>query len=76
MKAGSSKRRLILLSGLLLSFLVVLNMSTFVLYTRAKDYLDAELGERLRSIALMLAHTTEIASDEMPGADETKSALK
>ncbi|MFQ5512562.1 MAG: ATP-binding protein [Candidatus Krumholzibacteriia bacterium] len=56
---SSSKKRLILLSGFLLAFVVVLNVSTLVLYKRSKDYLDNELGERLRSIATTLSHAVE-----------------
>jgi signal transduction histidine kinase len=64
MKAVSTKKRLLLISGFLAAFLLVLNVSTYVLYTRAKDYLDAELGERLRSIAVTLSHTVEISAPD------------
>jgi signal transduction histidine kinase len=60
----SSRKRLILISGFLVAFLAVLNISTFALYRRAKSYLDTELGERLRSIAITLAHAVENAQPD------------
>ncbi len=61
-RISSSRKRLILLSGFLLAFLIVFNFSTFLLYKRAKTYLDDELGERLRSIAVSLSHYVELGS--------------
>jgi signal transduction histidine kinase len=58
---SSSKKRLVLLSGFLLAFVVVLNFSTYILYKRSQAYLDNELGERLRSIATTLSHAIENA---------------
>jgi len=75
MKTFSSTKRLFLLSSFLLAFLLVLNISTYVLYTRAKDYLDAELGERLRSIALTLSYAVETSSPGSVGSDDTNPAL-
>jgi signal transduction histidine kinase len=75
MKAVSPKKRLILLSGFLIAFLLVLNVSTYILYTRAKDYLDTELGERLRSIAVALSHTVEISTNGPPRATDISPKL-
>ena len=72
---GSSTKRLVLLSGFLLAFLVVLNVSTFILYKRSKDYLDNELGERLRSIASTLSHAIENASPDTLSAQEIDASL-
>ena len=77
-RALSSKKRLILLSGFLLAFLAVFNASTYILYVRAKDHLDAELGERLRSVAVLLTHTVEASKSgvsEATGIDPDLSAL-
>ncbi|UCG52112.1 MAG: ATP-binding protein [Candidatus Latescibacterota bacterium] len=60
----SSRKRLALLSGFLLAFIIVLNVSTYVLYQRAKVHLDNELGERLRAIATTLAHAVEFTGSE------------
>ncbi len=70
---SSRKKRLILLAGFLIAFLFVFNFSTYLLYKRAKDYLDDELGERLRSIAVSIAHTVELSSPTEL-TDETISA--
>jgi signal transduction histidine kinase len=59
---SSAKKRLILLAGFLLAFLFVFNLSTVLLYRRAKSYLDDELGERLRSIAVSISHYVEFSS--------------
>lgn len=63
-------------AGFLVAFAVVLNVSTFALYTKAKLYLDAELGERLRSIALALSHTIEIATDGWADRSSMNPALQ
>lgn len=60
----SSKRRLMLSAGFLVAFLVVFNFSTYVLYKRSKDYLDTELGERLRSVATTLSHAVEVVAPD------------
>ncbi len=76
LKAVSSKKRLVLLGGFLIAFLLVLNVSTYILYTRAKDYLDTELGERLRSIAVALSHTVEISTNGSPRAPDISPTLR
>ena len=58
----SSRKRLLLVSAFMLGFLLVLNLSTLLLYRRAENYLDNELGERLRAIAITLSRATEVAS--------------
>jgi signal transduction histidine kinase len=60
-----TRNRLLLISGFLLAFFVVLSFSTYVLYTRSKDHLDTALGERLRSIAVTLSHAVEISTAGM-----------
>ncbi len=72
---SSSKKRLILLSGFLAAFLIVFNFSTYLLYQRAKNYLDAELGERLRSIAVSLSHVVEFSSPDELTADTISASL-
>lgn len=59
----STRNRLLLVSGVILAFVVVLTFSTWVLYTRSKSHLDTALGERLRSVAVMLAHAVETVTD-------------
>ena len=76
MKAFSSKKRLLLLGGFLIAFLLVLTVSTYILYTQAKDYLDKELGERLRSIAVALSHTVEISTNGSLQAKDISPALR
>ncbi len=66
---SSSRKRLVLLSGFLLAFVVVLNFSTYILYKRSQDYLDNELGERLRSIAATLSHAVENATPDSLSAE-------
>ena len=64
MKAVSSKKRLALIGGFLIAFLLVLNVSTYVLYTRAKDYLDTELGGLSASMATFpTTYTLPVAAD-------------
>ncbi|MCK4773263.1 MAG: hypothetical protein KAT30_00705, partial [Candidatus Krumholzibacteria bacterium] len=75
MKAVSSKKRLTLVVGFLIAFLLVFNVSTYILYTRAKNYLDTELGERLRSIAVALSHTVEISTAGSLGAGDISPTL-
>jgi signal transduction histidine kinase len=72
----STRKRLYLLAGFLIAFLVVLNFSTFVLYRRAKLYLDNELGERLRSIATTLAHAVEISEPDSLSGTRLDPALQ
>jgi signal transduction histidine kinase len=74
-KYKSANKRLLLLIGLLLAFLLVLNFSTYALYKRAKAYLDNELGERLQSIAVMLSHTVELANSDLSSGSPIKSDL-
>jgi len=59
--AVSSRKRLALVVAFLATFLVVLNLTTYALYRRARQHLDDELGQRLRAIATVLAHTVETA---------------
>jgi signal transduction histidine kinase len=72
---ASSKYRFSLVAGFLLAFLLVFNFSTFTLYQRAKDYLDNELGERLRSIAVTLSHAVETATPATLDASVIEPAL-
>jgi len=76
MKVVSSKKRMALVVGFLIAFLLVFNISTYILYTRAKNYLDAELGERLRSIAVALSHTVEISTDGSLRSDDISPTLR
>jgi signal transduction histidine kinase len=57
--ASSSRKRLALVVAFLATFIVVLNITTYALYRRARTHLDEELGQRLRAIATVLAHTVE-----------------
>ena len=76
MKHGSSTRKRIhLLSALLLAFLLVFNFSTYILYKRAKAYLDNELGERLQTIAVLLANSVELAEPDSLSMDSVDSSL-
>jgi len=72
---SSSKKRSLLLSGFLAAFLIVFNFSTFLLYQRAKSYLDNELGERLRSIAVSISHTVELSAPAVLSADSISGSL-
>jgi signal transduction histidine kinase len=72
---SSSRKRLVLLAGFLIAFLVVFNLSTVLLYKRAKSYLDDELGERLRSIAISLAHSVELSSPGELSSDAISASL-
>ena len=76
MKLVSSKKRLLSAAGFLVAFAVVLNLSTFLLYAKAKQYLDVELGERLRSVALALSHTIEIAAEDLSVGSGVDPALQ
>lgn len=69
--AASSRKRLALVVAFLATFLVVLNITTYALYRRARTHLDEELGQRLRAIATVLAHTVEIT---VPDSLTTASA--
>jgi signal transduction histidine kinase len=70
----SSRKRTYLLSGLLCALLVVFNLSTYTLYKRAKIYLDNELGERLQSIAVILAQSVAVvAPDSLMDVQEDPS---
>ncbi len=73
----SSRRRLALIVAFLATFAIVLNVTTYALYRRARTHLDNELGERLRGLASVLAHTVETAAgDSLIGeADELYPAL-
>ena len=72
---SSSKKRFFLLSGFLAAFLIVFNFSTYLLYQRAKNYLDAELGERLRSIAVSVSHTVELSAPAELSSDSISGSL-
>jgi signal transduction histidine kinase len=55
----ATKKRLALVAGFMVLFLVVLNFTTFTLYRRAKAHLDNQLGARLGAVASGLAHAIE-----------------
>lgn len=55
----SLHKRILLLSGVLLAFLLILGVSTYTLYDHARTYLDNELGERLESASVLMAHLVE-----------------
>jgi len=68
--AVSSRKRLALVVVFLATFLVVLNLTTYALYRRARQHLDEELGQRLHAIATVLAHTVETTvPDSLTTAD-------
>jgi signal transduction histidine kinase len=71
----SSGKRLFLLVGFLAAFVVVLNVSTFVLYDRAKSHLDNELGERLRAIATTLSRAVELSSPDGVSVEGVDASL-
>lgn len=72
---SSTRKRIYLLSGLLLAFLLVFNFSIYTLYQRAKVHLDNELGERLQTIAVLLASTIEFAEPDSLDENRTNSSL-
>ncbi len=57
--ATSAHKRLLLFAGFLTAFSTLLVVTNYALYRRARSHLDAQMGERLRSIAMALAHTVE-----------------
>jgi signal transduction histidine kinase len=71
----ATRSRLLLIGAFLLAFVVVLTFSTWVLYRRAQQHLDTALGERLRSIAVTLAHAVEVTAPHLPEAEPVDPAL-
>lgn len=69
----SSKRRLALIVVFLATFAAILNVTTYALYRRARSHLDNELGERLRGIATVLAHTVETAASDSLLSDDVSA---
>jgi signal transduction histidine kinase len=55
----SPRRRLLSIIGFLAAFSVLLLATNLALYRRARTHLDAQLGERLRAIAVGLSHAVE-----------------
>lgn len=72
---SSTRKRIHLLSGLLLAFLLIFNFSTYTLYQRAKVHLDNELGERLQTIAVLLAGTIEFVEPDSLDRDTITTSL-
>jgi signal transduction histidine kinase len=63
----SAHKRLLLFAGFLTAFSTLLVVTNYALYRRARSHLDAQMGERLRSIAMALAHTVEATTpDSLP----------
>lgn len=75
MPSTSSRKRLALVAGFLVALLLVLNVSTYVLYVRSKEYLDGELGERLRAIAVTLSRAVETHAADSLSAGNVEPAL-
>lgn len=62
MRPISTQRRLVLIAAFSTAFLVVLNITIFTMYRRAKSQLDDALGERLRAVAVNLGHAVEASA--------------
>jgi len=62
--ATSAHKRLLLFAGFLAAFSALLVVTNYALYRRARSHLDAQMGERLRSIAMALAHTVEATTPD------------
>jgi signal transduction histidine kinase len=62
--ATSAHKRLLLIAGFLAAFSTLLVVTNYALYRRARSHLDAQMGERLRSIAMALAHTVEATTPD------------
>jgi len=70
---------MVLFAALTAAFLVVFNASTYILYRRARSYLEATLGERLKSIAVTAARALEERGSEFlasSGADRAFGYLQ
>ncbi len=63
-QTNSSKKRLLLISVFITVVLLFLFATTTVLYRRAGQHLDNELGARLTAVAGGLAHTVAIAAGD------------
>ncbi len=73
--AVSAKKRLALIAVFLSAFSVLLVTTNFALYRRARAQLDAQMGERLRAIAVGIAHTVEAAGVDSLGVGSVGDAL-
>ena len=62
--ATSAHKRLLLFAGFLAAFSTLLVVTNYALYRRARSHLDSQMGERLRSIAMALAHTVEATTPD------------
>ncbi|MCI0452957.1 MAG: ATP-binding protein [Candidatus Latescibacteria bacterium] len=73
----SARKRLLSVAGFLAAFSILLAATNFALYRRARTHLDAQLGERLRVIAVALCHAVEPADSAAPFelGDEAYAAL-
>ncbi len=63
-QANSSKKRLLLISVFIAVVLLFLFATTILLYRRARQHLDDELGARLTAVASGLAGTVTIAAGD------------
>jgi len=63
-QANSSKKRLLLISVFIAVVLLFLFATTTLLYRRARQHLDDELGARLTAVASGLARTVTIAAGD------------
>jgi len=73
--AVSAKKRLALVAVFLAAFSALLVATNFTLYRRARAQLDAQLGERLRAIAVGIAHTVEASGVDSVGVATVGDAL-
>ncbi len=56
----SSRKRLAMIAAFMVAFLVFLIVTTVLLYRRAEQHLDNEMGNRLKEVASGLARTIEV----------------
>lgn len=73
----SPAKRLASIVGLVAAFSILLAVTNLALYRRARSHLDAQLGERLRAIAIGLSHAAEGAdsTDALAVSDDLYQAL-
>jgi signal transduction histidine kinase len=71
----SAYKRPLLFAGFLAAFSTLLVATNTALYRRAQSHLDAQMGERLRSIAVAVAHAVEAASSDSLSAGTLDASL-
>lgn len=74
--AVSSRKRLALIVVFLAAFSALLVATNFALYRRARSQLDAQMGERLRAIAMGIAHTVEATGIDSVAVGSVGNALR